>query len=1331
LPAHAVSPNIVISQVYGGGGNTGATLKNDFIELFNRDTTAVDVTGWSMQYASSSGSTWQVTSLSGTIQPGHYYLVQEAAGSGGSTDLPTPDATGNIAMSASNGKVALVNNSTALIGATPSDASIIDVVGYGSANFFEGSGAAPSLSNTTADLRLNDGCQDTDNNAADFASGAPNPRNTNSASYSCTGPTDPIGVGAVDPDPVVAGNTTLLTVAVTPGTNPTSTGLSVIGDLSSIGGSATQAFFDDGSNGDVAAGDNTFSFLATVDSGTSAGDKSLPVSITDDQARSSNITISLTVQAAVSPVADVVISQIYGGGGNSGATYTNDFIELYNRSGSVVDITGWSVQYASSSGTSWSVTSLSGSIASGQYYLVQEAQGSGGTTPLPTPDATGTTAMSASNGKVALVNTSTALSGSCPTSGAVDFVGYGSANCFEGSGAAPGLSNTTADLRAGDGSVDTNDNAADFTAGDPNPRNSSFGFDAAPSVTSTTPANGSADVSLNADIELTFSEPVDVSGSWFSISCSDSGSHTAVVSGGPDTFTLNPDTDFVSGETCTVSIVAADVTDQDTIDPPDNMAADYVFSFATSGPVCSTTFTPIYDIEGSGATTPLNGSVVTTQGVVVGDYEGPSPNLRGFYIQDVTGDGNPATSDGVFVFNGNNDSVSLGQVVRVTGQAGEYYDQTQISNVTSIVDCGSMATVASVDITLPLPSADYLERYEGMLVRLSQTLYVTEHYQLGRYGQIVMSANGRLQQPTNVVAPGAPALALQAANDLDRILVDDALTNQNPDPILFGDGGNPLTAGNTLRGGDTATNMVGILGYGFGSYVVYPTHSMGGGVPDFVPANPRPASPPDVGGSLRVAGMNLLNFFNTFGTGTCTLGVGGAPTDCRGADDMAEFDRQWPKTVAAIVGTNADVIGILEIENDGYGPDSVIQFLVDKLNEATAPGAYAFIDADAGTGQVNALGVDAIKVGLLYKPASVTPVGTTAVLNTPEFVTGGDSADRNRPSLAQAFEQVSTGARFVVDINHLKSKGSACDAPDAGDGQSNCNIVRTNAANLLTAWLASDPTGINDPDVLILGDLNSYAMEDPITAIKNAGYTNLIYAYGGNEAYSYVFDGQWGYLDHALGSSGLTSQATGVAEWHINADEPSVLDYNTNYKSPDQITSLYSPDEYRVSDHDPVLVGLDLDRPMEIKEDTRDNLAMLLPTGDSQTDHRIEKAIDRIDQSLDPHLWETDLTLHTKMGKKVFDWEQQAVHELLKVVDDNAQFASAAQAAIDQLVEADRQLAQIALIAAIDAGGDAQKIAQAQSEMAQAADAVVDEKFDKAIEHYRKAWMNAVLAIEK
>ncbi|MEZ4681713.1 MAG: ExeM/NucH family extracellular endonuclease [Caldilineaceae bacterium] len=689
--------------------------------------------------------------------------------------------------------------------------------------------------------------------------------------------------------------------------------------------------------------------------------------------------------------ADITISQVYGGGGNSGDLH-NDFIELYNRSGATINLSGWSVQYASSTGGSWRVTPISGMVAPGQYYLIQEAQGASGTAALPTPDATGTIAMSATNGKVALVNNSIALGEACPVSAnVVDLVGFGSANCFEGAAAAPALSNTTAAVRGGGGATDSNNNNVDFTADTPTPRNSSFGFDEPPTVTSTTPVDGTTGAATGGNIQISFSENVTVSGSWFAISCTTSGAHTATVSGGPQSYTLDPDVDFTSGDLCTVTIFAANVVDQDAT--PDPMAADVSFSF-TALDVCALAYTPIYDIQGADVLPAMTG-LVSTQGVVIGDYEGPSPALRGFYIQDATGDGNPATSDGLFVFNGNNDTVNLGDVVRVTGTAGDFQDQTQISGVSSIVNCGA-ATVTPVDVTLPFASADYAERYEGMLVRLPQKLYVTEHFQLGRFGQVVMSSEARLYQPTNIYTPGPEADALQAENNLNRIIIDDATQAQNPDPIIFGRNDQPLSAKNTLRGGDSATGIVGLMTYTWAgnaasgnAYRVRPIGALGGTV-NFVGDNPRPTAAPTPTGSLRVAGMNLLNFFNTF-TG-CTSGVSGGTTDCRGADDQLEFDRQLPKTVAAITGTEADVIGVVEIENDGYGPDSALAFLVNQLNEATTPGTYAFVDVDTETGQVDALGDDAIKVGLIYKPATVTPVGQTAALNSVAFVTGGDSA---------------------------------------------------------------------------------------------------------------------------------------------------------------------------------------------------------------------------------------------------------------------------------------------------------------------------------------------------
>ena len=868
----------------------------------------------------------------------------------------------------------------------------------------------------------------------------------------------------------------------------------------------------------------------------------------------------------------------------------NKALEIYNGTGSAINLGtgGYSIFMSFNGGTSTFTISLTGTIANGDVYVV--APTNANATILAAADQTAGTAWFNGDDAVLLRKGSTVID-------AFGQVGIDPGTQWTGGGENDTLrrkdtvcAGDTNSTDAFDASLEWELFAQDTFGGLGTHTANCSVEDSAPSVTSSYPTDGATGIPLNADMSVTFSEPVNVSGSWFTLSCSVSGSHPGAFSGGPTTFTINPTSDFVGGENCTLTIVAANIADQDANDPPNTMVLDFTVGFTTFD-VCAQPYTSIPAIQGSGATVALTGTR-TTQGVVVGDYEGASPNLRGFFIQDPVGDGNPATSDGIFVFEGSNaNTVNIGDVVRVTGTAGENQGQSQIS-VGAIVKCGT-GTVTPTDISFPVASADFLERYEGMLVRVPQTMYVTEHFQLGRFGQVVLSANGRLQQPTNIYVPGTDADNLQIANNLSKIILDDASQVQNPDPILFARGGAPLSASNTLRGGDTATNIVGVLNYTWAgnsasgnAYRIRPVNAMNGYV-NFEASNPRPTSVPNVGGTLTVVGMNLLNFFNTFDglpdtVNNCQNGFGGAFTDCRGADTASEFDRQVDKTVSAILAMNPDVLGVNEIENDGYGADSAIARLVSELNAATAPGTFAYIDVDTATGQVNALGTDAIKVGFIYKPGSVTPVGETAALNTDAFVNGGDGAPRNRASLAQAFQQNANGEIFIANINHLKSKGSACDAPDAGDGQGNCNDVRLNAVNELMTWLGSDPTGTGDTDILLVGDYNSYAMEDPIIALQNGGYTHLIKTFLGSDAYSYVFDGQWGYLDHALATASMTAQVSGVADYHINADEPSVLDYNTDFKSVGQIASLYAPDQFRVSDHDPVLVGLCLPPSLDV-----------------------------------------------------------------------------------------------------------------------------------------------------
>lgn len=483
VPA-AISNDIVISQIYGGGGNSGATYRNDFIELHNRSAAPVDVTGWSVQYASSSGTSWQRTPLAGTIPAGGYYLVQQAQGSGGTVSLPAPDALGTIAMSATAGKVALVRDNVTLTGSCPAGANIADLAGFGGANCFEGAGATPATSNTLAVFRDDQGCADTDDNLADFSSASPPvspappaPRNSGSPLYACTD--QPIL--SIDDVTVAEGDSGSVTASFTVRLSSPAAG-EVTFDIATADGTATVADSDyvaGAVTASIPAGQLTYTFDVTVNGDTNAeSNESFSVSVSaiaGAGAGNTSGTGTITNDDFTVPLHDVVISQVYGGGGNAGATYRNDFVELFNRGASAVSLAGWSVQYNSASGSgTWQAASLGGSIAPGGYFLVQLAAGAGGTADLPAPDATGGLALGASSGKIALSSSTLAFSGACPAGGAlVDLVGYGSTACFEGpTGPASALSNTLAALRKRGGCVDANDNAGDFSSAAPAPRNS-------------------------------------------------------------------------------------------------------------------------------------------------------------------------------------------------------------------------------------------------------------------------------------------------------------------------------------------------------------------------------------------------------------------------------------------------------------------------------------------------------------------------------------------------------------------------------------------------------------------------------------------------------------------------------------------------------------------------------------------------------------------------------------------------------------------------------------------------------------------------------------------
>jgi predicted extracellular nuclease len=714
--------------------------------------------------------------------------------------------------------------------------------------------------------------------------------------------------------------------------------------------------------------------------------------------------------------------------------------------------------------------------------------------------------------------------------------------------------------------------------------------DQPPQVTTTMPANGVTDVNPSLTVTVNFNESVDLTGSAITLACP-AGSpvaFTGLPANNTSSVTLIPTSPLPSLTTCTVTVVASETTDLDgTIDQLDGDGDgtggdDYVFTFTTAvSTSCGDPATLIHDIQGNTATSPEDGNTHTIEGIVVGDFQRITGNerLSGFFVQEESGawDADDSTSEGIFVYEGGSSllDVDVGDRVRLSGVVNEYHELTEISNLNYISLCSTGNTVTAASVTLPEAVDGDLERYEGMRVSIS-SMTVAQTYYLGRYGQMTLSADGRLYQPTNQYIPGSiNAQNLADANARSLLILDDGVDvdacGENPDPVPYL--GSPPP--NVIRAGDTVANLVGVLDYGQinsgenGQCYLpgetftrdYRLHSVQ--PPAFVPANARLAAPGSVGGSIRVASFNVLNYFNGNGSG------GGFPTS-RGADSLSEFNRQSDKIVDAIITLDADVVGLMELENDGFGANSAIQELVDRLNAVAGAGTYAFIDP--GT---SAIGVDEITVGLIYKPGGVTPVGSAAILDRTSFTDPNDlGSQRNRPALAQTFESNTNNERFTVVVNHLKSKGSACGVgdDDLTTGQGNCNGTRTAGVADQIAWLASDPTGSGDPDFMILGDLNAYAQEDPITEFTSNGYVNLVDQYLGATAYSYVFDGQLGYLDHALANGTLASQVTGVTQWHINADEPPVIDYDEDYNP----SGYYSVDPYRSSDHDPVLIGLNL-----------------------------------------------------------------------------------------------------------------------------------------------------------
>jgi len=879
---------------------------------------------------------------------------------------------------------------------------------------------------------------------------------------------------------------------------------------------------------------------------------------------------AFAVPAVLASPSGVVISQVYGGGGNTGAVYKQDFIELFNAGPAAVGIGGWSVQYASAGGTTWQITAIPSGVTlqPGQYYLVRESAGSGGTVEVP-GDVIGSLNLSGTTGKVALVRTSTPLSGATPT-GYEDLIAWGpSATGAEGGAPAPVLTNTTANLRAGNGCTDTNNNAADFSAGTPAARNASTSLNVCGGALNQPIVPNCPDVSVPAGSLASFTASAVDADSRVNLA-----SKVETPSAWPAGVTLGG---FVAaantGDTATQSIDVAASVPAATYTLTLKWDNDQAQTASCSFKLNVTGVTPIYTIQGNGAKSPYDGQNVTTSGVVT------KLTNAGFFMQDPVGDGDPSTSDGIYVYTATTPTVAVGQLLRLSGKVSEFAvgtgadaiaaPMTEIISPSAITVLGSGYAIQPVEVDLATLPAGGLEAYEGMLVTLRGPLTVQQNYFLGRYGQLSIAAGGRLYTPTELLRPGQAAWDMLADNARRSIILDDgsSLQNVNPTPYLFQD--------NTVRAGDTVDHVVGVVDFGLStstasgavSYRIQPTEA-----PSFTRTNPRVAAPQVSGGNVRIASANVLNFFSTFTDGTtfdgktgqgCSLGDTVSASNCRGADSLAEFQRQRAKTVANLSGLNADVIGLMEIQNNG---NTTVQHLVDSLNAVMGAGTYAVVPSPAqGTG------TDAIRVAMIYKPGKVTLNG--ASISDPASI-------NNRPPFAQSFT-TANGAKFAVIVNHLKSKSSCpTSGADLDDGLQGCwNATRVQQIAQLKTFLGQVQVTTGTQDVVMLGDFNAHAKEDPIDTLTNGGaIVDAVSAFDPLD-WSYIFDGASGRLDHGFVTASLAPKVAYATSWHINADEPAVLDYNLEFKQPACATcsvDFYSATPYRSSDHDPMVMGLNL-----------------------------------------------------------------------------------------------------------------------------------------------------------
>lgn len=585
---------------------------------------------------------------------------------------------------------------------------------------------------------------------------------------------------------------------------------------------------------------------------------------------------------------------------------------------------------------------------------------------------------------------------------------------------------------------------------------------------------------------------------------------------------------------------------------------------------CSSRDTSIADLQ-----TSQQGQRYTVRGVVTADYR-YKDGFSGFYLQTPDNKAKTNLSNAIFVYIPNNSNFKGGKAgdeVILNGRLSLYKNQLQLDNLTQDpISCNQAVEswVKPLDLNLPFTSLDaetghVPRRYQGMLVKLPQTLTVSENYNYARFGELSLSLN-RQYIPTNLFpAKSTEATNLAKQNLLSKIILDDGFSKQNKTPWLPTN----FSAKNTLRTGYELKNVEGILEYRYDAWRIQP---ITGKTPEILSThNPRPAIAAKNDQQLRVAAFNVLNYDN---------GRNGFPTE-RGAKSQAEFDKQHAKIMSAMKSIDADVYALMEIANNGYDDKSAVAYLTRSLGAD-----WRYIVPN----NVEHLGSDVIKVAIIYNVKRVKPVGTTAIFD--------DQSEKNRVTMAQSFQAINGGKIFTVMPNHLKSKG--CKGAegidqDQRDGQSCWNPTRLKAVQQQIQWIAKNPTQVDKPNFLILGDMNSYAKEDPILAFEKANYKVLLNDQKigqGQTAYSYVFGvssdaegyGGAGNLDHAISDENLYPFVKRAFTWAINADEPTALSYEHDYKSEEQIEAFYQADAYRSSDHDPVIVDFDFNPAKPIQE---------------------------------------------------------------------------------------------------------------------------------------------------